>query len=529
MIKLIILMSLGTLISTNVYAGICDEYLADANAISGVVPRMQNGKLKSISMYGVQSFIAPKSSLINKARRQAELKAKRNFSEWTKEKIAANTLNEELLESAEITATDGSTKGYAEEISKYADYISSSTSSVLSGIVKLDECVDKADKTIYVRMGWKPSLSMMASSAVQTINKQKPTVSQTSGSSSSAASATASKAHSIPKTSTTNVTVTPTTNGAGVKIIAVTVEGTGNTSAQALNAALKQAVSQVFGQQFSSSTTNLDTLVTESVTDSQGNTSGSALEASAMTEAIRSKTKGVIHSYNIVSTQPVDTGVSITVNVHLAKYDKGIDARKKSIVILPPAYKARNKGIDTQTFTASLQDSIESRLSSSGYFNILDRESLSEMKGEMNFIAENGDISEIARIGNMAGTDRIVITTVMHYSPQSTQRIVGERTITSNELNATVSIKVIDPATSQVVLSRNVAFNHHKLSGATNMQTHINLIASKAASMINRFSGNKMKSNRSNARPSSVLTVKQTKKEIDQNVEKLRSKSNDDW
>ncbi|TXK95123.1 hypothetical protein BMR11_14165 [Methylococcaceae bacterium CS5] len=508
MTRIIIAFSFGFLLSVDVYANVCDDYLAETNAISGIVPRIENGQLRSLSMYGIQSFIAPKSSLINKARRQAELKAKRNFSEWIKTKIKAGTFNEELMENLEKTSSDGSTEGNAEEITKYADQISSNTSSVLSGIIKLDECVDKVDKAVYVRMGWKPSLSEMAARAAQTIKS--PSSAQDQNDSNLK----------------TNSTVTPTADGAGVKIISVTVEGTGTNSAQALNTALKQAVSQVFGQQFSTSTMNMDSLVSEEKTTSKGGNDGSALETTVMTEAIRTKTKGMIHSYNIVSSKAIDTGVLVTVSVNLAKYDKGIDTSKKTLVILLPTYKAKNTNVDTKLFTESLQDSIESQLSSSNYFNILDRESLPEIKSEMEFIAKNGDISEIARIGNMAGADRIVITSVMHYSPEKRHRKVGDMTIISNEFNATIAIKVIDPATSRVVLSRNVVFNRHKLTGKAGIQAHINMIANKSVLLINKLSGKVPKQKYSHNRGH---TVSRTEKEINQKFEKLRSKSNNDW
>lgn len=160
--KKIIGIAFATLAYTGLVAGQCDEYLAEANAISGVVPKIVEGKLKSLSMYSEKSFIAPKGSLINKARRQAEMSAKRDFSSWIKENVAANTLNEELMEAVEKTNSDGTTQGTAEEITRYSDLISNSTSSVLSGIIKLDECLDPSAKTIYVRMGWKPELSEMA-------------------------------------------------------------------------------------------------------------------------------------------------------------------------------------------------------------------------------------------------------------------------------------------------------------------------------------------------------------------------------
>ncbi len=144
----------------------------------------------------------------------------------------------------------------------------------------------------------------------------------------------------------------------------------------------------------------------------------------------------------------------------------------------------------------------------------------------MDFIAKNGDISEIARIGNMAGADRIVVTSIMRYSPKNTQRQVGDRMITSNEFNATIVIKVIDPATSRVVLSRNVVFNRHKLTGNAGMQTHINMIASKSVSLINKLSG---KVSKQRVSRNKEQAVSRTEEDINNKFEKLGSKSNDDW
>jgi hypothetical protein len=161
-IKKVFISCIGVVITTSIYAGKCDAYLQEAKAASGVVPNIKNGKLKSLSIYGQKSFIAPKSSLINKARRKAEMSAKRDFSAWIKEKVSSNTLSQELMETHEKTNSDGTTEGIAEEISKYSDEISNSTESVLSGIIKLDECVDPQNKIVYVRVGWKPELSEMA-------------------------------------------------------------------------------------------------------------------------------------------------------------------------------------------------------------------------------------------------------------------------------------------------------------------------------------------------------------------------------
>ena len=151
----------------------CAAMEKEAEAIEGVVPSFdENGKFKSISMYADGSFIAPKRSLISAARKQAELKAKREFSNFIKEKVASGTLSEYMMETKSVTSDKGETSGSAEEINRISDVISSSTESVLSGIIKLDECVDVEGKFVMVRMGWKPKLSKIAADTRQTIDKE---------------------------------------------------------------------------------------------------------------------------------------------------------------------------------------------------------------------------------------------------------------------------------------------------------------------------------------------------------------------
>lgn len=522
MMKFSLVLLFSTLFVTSTLAGQCEDYIKEANAASGVVPNIVDGKLKSLSIYATKSFMAPKGSLIDKARRQAEMSAKRDFSSWIKEKVSAKTLNEELMEAVEKTNSDGSSQGTAEEITRYSDQISNSTSSVLSGIIKLDECVDTAGKTVYVRIGWKAELSAMAADTRASMDNSIKRGKQGKSRDNKASISKTTNPSSSSQKKASN-------NGSGVKIISVTVIGYGINEPKALNAALKQAVSQVFGEQFQAETTTFDSLVSAESTDSSGATQGAALETSAMAESIRTKTKGIIHSYSIVSRDSKGEETVVTVNVNLAKYDNSMDSSKKSIVVLKPKYTSGNKSVDSQSFTTMLQDAIESKLSGSDTFNILDRENLSDMNKEMNFISQNSNISEISRIGNMAGADRIVITTVKQYSPSSTQRKVGDRTITSSRLNAIVSLKVVDPASTNVLLSRNVVIKDHMFPGSVGSGTYVALMADKIARYIDATSKNSKTSNKKHSSGSRGSSIKKTEKEVNKRIEKLKNESNDDW
>lgn len=163
--KIILVAALMTA-SGAAYAGACDAMVAESEAISGVVPKFDdNGKLQSISMYADATFIVAKRSLIRTARDEAELRAKSELAKFFSEELRRDTLADSLTEQSEITDGANNTEALAVEIKRAVDIISSNTSAVLSGIVKLDECVDDEDKFIIVRMGWKPEYSAIAQDA----------------------------------------------------------------------------------------------------------------------------------------------------------------------------------------------------------------------------------------------------------------------------------------------------------------------------------------------------------------------------
>ena len=151
----------------------CVEFEKEAEAIEGAIPKFDaNGKLRAIVMYADASFLAPKRSLISNARRKAELKAKRAFSEWMKESFMSETLAADMMEQEEVTDQDGNTQGKVRELETQINIMRSNTSAVLSGLVKLDECVDTKQKFLMVELGWKPSLSKAAADTKQKIDSE---------------------------------------------------------------------------------------------------------------------------------------------------------------------------------------------------------------------------------------------------------------------------------------------------------------------------------------------------------------------
>ena len=153
----------------------CDAFMDEFETTSlGVSYKKdpETGAIRAFLMAGEASFIAPKSSLVRKAKKKAFMRAKAEFARFMKEDFNAADLTSDLTNELEQTDGDGNNSALAEEIGSMVETMASSTSAVLSGIVNLGECVDKSQKLVVVVAGWKPELSAAAADAKQTIKKE---------------------------------------------------------------------------------------------------------------------------------------------------------------------------------------------------------------------------------------------------------------------------------------------------------------------------------------------------------------------
>lgn len=154
-----------------VFAGDCKEFEAEAEAFEGLVPKFDdNGKVRALLMYGEGTFLVAKRSLINDARRNAELKARRAYAEFLKSGFESDTVAANMVNTKQMTDQDGNTSGTAEELSSTLDSLRQRSNETLSGLVKLDECVDTEGKYVLVQLGWKPATSAAAADAKVTMN-----------------------------------------------------------------------------------------------------------------------------------------------------------------------------------------------------------------------------------------------------------------------------------------------------------------------------------------------------------------------
>lgn len=164
-IRLAVLLALvhGTALVSSPARADCSAFRAEAEAVSGIVPKFDDkGQLHALLSFGTATFIAPKQSLIDKARTAAELKAKRAFAEWLSQAVKSSSALTETLETNEETNQLGDTKALAKELTKQVEAMASNTEATLQGLVKLDECVDTAANVVMVELGWRADLQRAA-------------------------------------------------------------------------------------------------------------------------------------------------------------------------------------------------------------------------------------------------------------------------------------------------------------------------------------------------------------------------------
>ena len=450
-------------------ASSCAEFEADAEAFGGVVPRFdENGKVRAILMYGESSFITPKRSLIANARRKAELDARRAFAEFLKSDFDSKTVSANLVETASLTDDSGST-GSALELSSTLNVMRQNTQATLSGIAKLDECVDTEGKYLLVQLGWKPALSAGAADAKQAMNNgsaggepsTQAAVSQASGSAGDGAESSAS---GVAQSSQAKTGQSLDNSKPGVELISLEVEGRGSNLKSATNEALKSAISQVFGEKFASQSNVTESVLSASVSDADGSY-GVALETSASTNAVQSETSGLIRSWAYIEKGDDSAGYKVVLSVVIPKYRSSLDPNKTTIIVIRPMAGSDSIVQDQlfKDFASKVHSVLEESLGQTAGLNVLDRQYLNLAEQEMGAISKSGNMEELAKLGNKAGGDLMLVPVIEKFKYRLDSREIGGQTIERTVYNVTLSTKVIEVATSNIIDAKNFPIRNKKI------------------------------------------------------------------
>ena len=113
----------------NAYAN-CDSFMEEFETTSlGISYKKdpETGAIRAFLMSGEANFLAPKSSLVRKAKKKAFMRAKAEFTRFMKEEFVAADLVSDLTNSIETTDQDGNTSGTVEEMSSMVETMGSAT------------------------------------------------------------------------------------------------------------------------------------------------------------------------------------------------------------------------------------------------------------------------------------------------------------------------------------------------------------------------------------------------------------------
>ena len=527
-------------INTAVFAS-CDEYLREAEAVEGVVPRFnEDGTVRAFVIFGEGTFLTSKRSLISKARRKAELRAKRSFAEWMKQDLQSESVVTEMMEQEESTDEQGNTSGKVKELEAQIDIMRSSTNAVLSGIVKLDECVDKTEKFVLVTLGWKPNLSRAAARA-KTSSEDKPGSEDTVVTAESGAANTQStdpkKKKADKRTSSSSKEMSEKEDneksGSSIRIVTVEVEGRGTNLRTATADALRSAVAQTFGEKFASKIKSSELTETNEVTNSTGESSGVAVETSSTQTDMSSSTKGLIKSYEYIHKDHTDDGVLVVLRVKLPKFESAIDPSKTTIIVIHPKLSTTlsetTRGLDE--FRNGIQDYIVDVINRSKKLAVLDRQYLGEQNSELRLLSTgNSPVSEMARIGNTVGADLMFITEISNYSKDNETKTIGNKKIKRSVFNSEVSINVIDVATTSIMFSKRIVFRNRKFKSPNPESMFAKKVGTKVGlSVANKLGGGVIREKSNFEQASSEESTEEVIKSADEQFDKAEKDVEDDW
>lgn len=226
----------------------------------------------------------------------------------------------------------------------------------------------------------------------------------------------------------------------------VITKGYGANENLAIKNALVQALINVKGAEISSEVIEktLEIIENDSVNNYE-----------KMTENISVKTKGVIKNYQVISITPENKNlIKAEIKSTIAFYNKGPQLDRLRMAVMP--FRINKKIYNDQTiqFMDDWSKKLEEGLTQTRRFAMIDKSYVYEANQELSqYTDERYDLDELARIGNKAGIDYMIVGTLETLENQNV--VIADKTIPMQEVS--ISLRIIDVATGQIKFAKTVA------------------------------------------------------------------------
>ena len=229
--------------------------------------------------------------------------------------------------------------------------------------------------------------------------------------------------------------------------------GSGTTLQNAINEALSEAIGRVNGKSIETKSQLKSVSITK-----ESNDSSSSYNSESMKSAVKSATKGVVSSYDIVSKSENGGIWSVVVSAKIAKLKKSASSNRRRLAVAPLRSAKRVFQIDgnkvaSSQFVRMLGQSLVSNLVQSRKFTILDREFMRETLGEKaKILLGNTPTEEMVKLGQELSADYMLVGTVedVNFSTTEKKMLTSNTTIKIRSGELIFGYRIIDVPTRQI-------------------------------------------------------------------------------
>ena len=249
-----------------------------------------------------------------------------------------------------------------------------------------------------------------------------------------------------------------------IETVSVNSKGYGDGPETALNSALTQAIGQVNGRSIDS-----DTLLTTTEKTSTKNDESDYLSSRDFKESIKSKTKGVVESYSIISNAKDDSGLWVAeITAQIARFKTSKSANRKRIAVIDLIGRqgcclTAEGELNPDVAAYEVSSAISNFLVQSRKFTVLDRSFQGFAETERNTLktSENMPVKELAKLGQELFADMILVGNLNSIRLQKAQRKMNtsDRVLEYLAGNIATNIRIIDTATGQIKFSSSLRMN----------------------------------------------------------------------
>ena len=279
---------------------------------------------------------------------------------------------------------------------------------------------------------------------------------------------------------------------AEAKIVSVEVTGYGASHKIAVIEGLKEAIAQVSGISVNAvDATSLSSIVAEQTNN--GETKSKQHFSKETQSGILTQINGYISGYQVINSIKDDDGTyQVELVVEIEKYEvPGQNNNRRGIAVL--GFKAEKSSCMGANLAADRQiegitDALVNAFTATRKFSVLDRDNEDVYALEKSLVlSEDAKRSEIAKLGQVKGTDYIVTGTIKSLNISANKRKIALSgdTFTTYSASAVIDFRLLAFATRQVKFASSVrvSLGNSEISGKK-CQDILSLLMQKAAAQI---------------------------------------------